>query len=139
MDYGYSMNMMKLNQNKKAFTMTEVVIVIILLATMTTLAVPRYTTVIEKTRSGEGLQILEALRKAQWAYYYENSNAFTSVLGDLDLDIPPMDSFLTPTVSTAAGSIATVVRSNNAYTLTIADDGDITCTGGAGICAQIGF
>ena len=113
--------------------------VIVIISAMVALALPRYTSVFEKTRSAEGLQVLEALRKAQWSYYYEHNSAYTSNIAGLDVAIPTMDNFGAPTVSSSATALATVARTDGSYTLRIADDGTISCSGAGTICSKIGF
>ena len=58
-----------LKQN--AYTLLEIIIVIVIISALVSLAIPKYTTTLEKARLGEGLQIIEALYKAQQARFFE--------------------------------------------------------------------
>ncbi len=132
-----------LKQN--AFTLLELMLVIIIVSTLASLAIPKYTTTLEKARLGEGLQIIEALYKAQQAVLFE-TGGFANTLAQLDVTIPAPNNFnplndanLTPPAPPApAGSIATVTRTGS-YSLFVNAAGRITCVGGvAGTCNRIG-
>ena len=130
---------MRFLNNNQAFSLVEITVVIVIVSVLASLAYPRYASVMEKSRSAEGITALEALRKAQWAYYYENNSTFTSTLADLDISIPAMDGFNNPVVSAAATALASVTRIGGAYTIRIADDGNLTCTCATNICTKMGL
>lgn len=58
-----------MNRNS-AFTLTEVVAVIIIIGVLANLALPRYHIFVERMRAAEGMQILTALLGAQNAFFY---------------------------------------------------------------------
>lgn len=130
---------------RSGFTFIEMIVVIIVIGVMITLALPNYAFVMEKTRSGEGLQILESIRHAQWTYYYENGNTFAEDLDDLDLVIPVPVHFDTLTdahiysAATINDRIGRVTRTGGAYELEITPDGAVTCTGGGDVCSKLGL
>lgn len=136
--------MQKLTGNG-GFTIVETIVVVVIVGVLAALTIPNYTFIFEKTKSAEGLQILEAIRKAQWNYYYENGNTFTGDLADLDIAIPTPEHFdpISDASILAAASpsddVATVERVNGLYTLNITADGDITCSAAGDTCTKIGF
>ena len=134
--------MFKNNQTKKAFTLTEIMIVIIVIATLAVLVIPRYQTTVEHLRSREGVNILIALFGAEREYFIDN-NSFTEDISDLGIDIPTSVNFDPPTWCAAPGVCVFSggsIRSKNAgYTLYINQDtAGITCSGGP-ICKKMGY
>ena len=115
--------------NNRGFTMTEIVVSIIILGFLVSMALPRYTFVVEKMKSGEALEILDALKNAQIRYKYE-TGVFASDINDLDvggLDTPSQ--FNAPLVA-IADPIALIQRNDPNtydYILGINEDGTITC------------
>ncbi len=125
----------------------ELVVVVIIVGVLASLVIPKFTFVFEKIKSAEGLQILESLRKAQWVYYYEHGNEFTSVYDDLDVTLSPLKYFQYDenTMFNLWGlewephfSI-TITRTNNLYSLIINDTGDISCTAIDNSCSKLGY
>ena len=54
---------------KKAFTLVELLIVIIIIGILATMAVPQYQKMINKARWAEAFTVLDAIRKAELYYY----------------------------------------------------------------------
>jgi prepilin-type N-terminal cleavage/methylation domain-containing protein len=123
-------------QAKKGFTLTELMVSLIVIAALSGLAIPRFNMHLERARSAEAVQILESLLKAQRAFFYENA-AYTNVLADLEVNIPASTTFNAPVVATA-DPIASVARNNGTYTIRINANGIFSCAGGA-ICGNLGF
>ena len=126
------------------FTLTEIIIAIVIVGVLATLALPRFTGALERVRASEGVQILTALLRAQKAYEIENGS-YSAVLADLDVAIERAENFdLPPTVTNPADPVANPIASikrTGSYTLDINENGDINCTDGGGefTCAQAGF
>jgi len=87
------------------------------------------------------------LRGAQLRYYAQYS-AFTSNLASLDVDYTTPKFYDMAVAAPAYGNdnvIATATRNNTQnpgygnYVLSIQVDGDITCSGAAGVCARLGY
>ena len=117
------------------FTLAELTIVIIIMGILASIAIPSYRFVIEKSRMGEGLQILEALKNAQMSYFYEN-RTYASTIAELDVTFSKPSNFDTITdasVDNNAAQLATTSRSTGAYSLSIDDKGIITCNDGGGL------
>lgn len=71
----------------KGFTLTEVMIVIILIGIIASIATARYSQLVEKSRTAEARHVLGLIRDAELAYYLE-WNAYTNVLNRLGFNIP---------------------------------------------------
>lgn len=74
-------------QIKKAFTFIELLIVLVIIATLAVLAVPNYQRIVENSKGAEAKIILRALSDSLWRYYLEAG------------DFPPN----TPSVGTQTG------------------------------------
>jgi prepilin-type N-terminal cleavage/methylation domain-containing protein len=73
--------------NKKAFTLLEMIIVVVVIAVLASIGVPRYVRAVEKGRTSEALGFLGHIREAEIAYYMEY-NTFTSSLAALSTGAP---------------------------------------------------
>ena len=127
---------------KSGFTLTEIIVVVIILGAMAGLAFPKLTSHIEKVRSGEGIQILIALLDAQRMFEFENGN-YASTLANLDVTIGDPENFKPLVNADISNSdpLAQVTRIGDDYILTIDADGTIKCddsAGTAGSCSRIG-
>ena len=72
----------------KAFTLLELLVVVVILAVLAGLAIPQYWGVITRTRESEGWMALAAIRTSELRYYSERSEVFTPNIVDLDIDDP---------------------------------------------------
>lgn len=70
--------------NKKGFTLIELLIVVIIIGILTTLAIPKYTSFMEKARAAEAINMIGAIKRAEILYKTETNN-FTSLSGDLGI------------------------------------------------------
>lgn len=83
--------MQRQHRNRKqarGFTLIELVIVIVILAILAGLAVPRYIRTVNRSRSNEALTILGHLRESAERYYarYQNYSGIASNFSNLDFD-----------------------------------------------------
>ncbi len=146
------MNIAKFLKIKSAFSLMEMVVVVIVISVLASLAVPRYMIATERVKSAEGVQILTTLLAAQKRYALEHSGSYktgtgggacTATLqdGDLDVNIPSPKYFDSPCVFQYPTYTypATIVRQGS-YTLSIDINGNIHCSGGAGsTCTKMGY
>lgn len=88
---------------KKGFTLLEVLIVVIIIGILVAIALPQYTTTLEKSKSAEAVSNVGSLRTALDRYWYQNGSISTDP-GAQDIDNP--------------NSVT-----NKLYTYSIADDG----------------
>lgn len=137
------------NQKVKGYTLIEVVVTIIVLGILTSLALPKLGSTIERGRAAEAMQILQAMLTAQRMYESENGAYLgggtpEGACGWVELDVSFLnsDSFDCPIPVDGTGSVvATIDRDGDpGYTLEILDDGTIQCSGGspANICQKLG-
>ncbi len=123
--------------SENAFTLMEIIIVIIVVSSIVSMALPRYFSSTEKVKSSEAFQILDVLRSAQVAFKAE-TGGYANSASSLDATVPTSKNFDPPTVSTT-DPIVSIVRKSS-YTLNIFENGTITCTGGAaGLCTKLGY
>ena len=138
---------MKVNRHKKAFSLMEIVITIVVVGTMVSMAIPGFINFQEKTKSSEGKNILLSLLGAQQHWAMDNNGAYTNTLNNLDIKIPQSGNFCNPTVR-ISNPIASIKRKDSSgacgasslYTLTINTDGTISCIDGSTpICSKISY
>lgn len=131
-----------MKSTKNGFTLLEIIIVVIIGAILASVAIPKYTGAVEKSRASEGTYILGTLLSAQERYFLEKG-VFASDRTKLDVEIPTPKNFDLPTVSAGCASgaeCAALDRNNGAYSLSIDRDGDVSCAETtAGACQQAGF
>src|SRR3989338_5499279 len=131
---------MQIFKENRAFTLMELIVAIIIVGVLAGLAIPRFSSTIEKSRTAEAINILETLRNAQEVYKLENG-VYTATLDDLDVTIPASQNFNAPALAT--DPVASIERNAGGYqyTLTIDADGTVSCGGTeipANICAKLG-
>ena len=123
---------------KEGFTtLMECVCALAVFSVLASLAIPRYHVHMEKARSGEGLQILEALYKAQRTHYAE-TRTYTNNLANLEIDLRVSSAYVAPILA-ATDPIISLPRVDNSYTLTMTAAGVIDCIPTGGICGNLGF
>lgn len=107
------------------FSLTEVIVALIITSVIIGLALPKYFVTIENSRAREGLNILQAIHNSQQVYKFENG-AYTSSITNLDVTIPSSKYFSTAVLN-SNNPIAKISRSDGSYTLTITDTGTLSC------------
>lgn len=135
----------RLMSQKKGFTLIEVIVAVVIAATLTALAIPRFTGYMERVRASEGVQIITALLRAQIAYELETGGYDSSATcANLDVEFPNAANFnVPPACSNPADAIvnpiATITRIGG-YRLQINELGTIWCINvGAIQCAEAGY
>ncbi len=127
---------------KKAFTLVELIIVVIIIGILAAIAVPQYSKTMERSRIAEASAVLGALRGAQLRYRLENTAYAIDPL-KLDIDLPNYEGasgagkFFTygvPSSVTLEGTTATTVATAKRkasqygqYVLNINDQGKVYC------------
>lgn len=127
-------------KSQLGFTLLELIVVIVIVGILSSLAIPRYNTVLERVRSAEGVNILDSLLKAQVSFNYEFGN-YSNNINNLDITIPPARHFDTIAANNA-NPVASLSRTTGEYTLGINADGTIICTpipAANPICTKIGL
>jgi len=77
--------------NNKAFTLVELLVVILIIGILAAIAVPQYQKAILKARLHQGVSLVESLYQAQQAYYLQHGD-FATDIDDLDVSIPKDES-----------------------------------------------
>ncbi len=78
---------MNLRQNKSGFTLLEIIIVIIIVGVLASLALPRFFSTVEYSRSTEALSSLGAVRQSLERCYLQRSGDYTNCTNFANLDI----------------------------------------------------
>jgi prepilin-type N-terminal cleavage/methylation domain-containing protein len=114
-------------KNTRGFTLLEIIIVIIIVGVLASLALPRFFSTVEFSRSTEALASLTALRQSMERCYLSHNGSYAScsVLTNLDLEDPGAS-------PNAHFTYALGTPGTNAYTLTATrlsrDGGDAAST-----------
>jgi general secretion pathway protein G len=130
---------MKNMKNKKGFTLLEIIIVIIIVGVLASLALPRFFSTVEFSRSTEALTSLSALRQSMERCYLARSGNYTACVlvtggasNNLDLEDPATspNNHFTYVVSGqgAAGYVITAYRNSRDGGGGVADNISITQT-----------
>ncbi len=98
-------------KKEKGFTLTEVLIVVVIIGVMAMLVLPRFMRQDERGIVAEAVGMLSAIRQAEASYNLENS-AYTATLADLDVDTSSSTKF---TYAVDADGTATATRTGGDY------------------------
>ena len=119
--------------DKKAFSLLEIVIVIMIVAALAGMTLPNFSRHIEKNIASEAITILSNIRNAEIAYEYEN-NGYTANFAQLDITIPNSTHYTMPPVLDISNPIpggrpiVKIARANaSVYSLGIFIDGVLCC------------
>ena len=128
----------------RGFTLPEMMMVMLIVASLATLAMPRLVETMEKARASEAEEILYVLLASQKRLSVDQDNGdaipdYTNNIDALDVTIDLSSYFDPPTVD-SANPIAQIERNDGTYTLFIADTAVITCADtGSNICKRLGY
>lgn len=75
------------NPKQAGFTLVELAIVIVIIGVLASFGVPRFRDAVERSKAGESLNYLSAIRSAQ-ERYASREGTYTSDLADLDVQFP---------------------------------------------------
>ena len=73
---------------KKGFTLIELLVVVLIIGILSSIALPQYTTAVQKARSSEAVQLMGSLRGAGERYYLQANQFPGTDLTVLDIEIP---------------------------------------------------
>ena len=76
--------------NRKAFTLLELLIVILIIAIIATLALPQYINFIERNRAAEAIRVFAGIKADQLRYHLVHGT-FAETLDQLDIECPTSD------------------------------------------------
>ena len=99
-------------KSQKGMTLMEIMIVIIIMAILACIVLPKFTGQSERGTVTEAIQGLSAIRQAEEAWRLDNANVYTSTLANLDIDL--VQTNFTYGIVAAAGPTftATATRQN---------------------------
>jgi prepilin-type N-terminal cleavage/methylation domain-containing protein len=95
------MEKVRAKRGQKGFTLVELAIVIVIIGVLASFGVPRFRDAVERSKAGESLNYLSAIRAAQ-ERYHAREGTYAEDLADLDVSIPVPKYFSVGTI--AAGS-----------------------------------
>ena len=133
-------------KNNAGFTLSEIIVVIIIIGITASLALPRFGGTVERMRATEGVRLLIALMEAQKVFEFENG-AYATDPALLDVEIDRSANFIIPpTVANPANPVTNPIArirriGGGGYWLEINEEGTITCAD-AGLdpsCTQAGY
>ena len=78
---------MNIKKNKSGFTLLEIIIVIIIVGVLASLALPRFFSTVEYSRSTEALASMGAVRQSLERCYLQSSGDYTNCTAYANLDI----------------------------------------------------
>jgi len=107
------MGKIRAKRGQKGFTLVELAIVIVIIGVLASFGVPRFRDAVERSKAGESLNYLSAVRAAQ-ERYHAREGTYASDIPDLDVSIPAPKYFSVGTI--AAGSTDDIESS---WTLTL--------------------
>lgn len=124
-------------KKRSGFTLTELFIVVLIIAILAAIAIPVLSKNIEKSKTGEALATLNLIKMAERDYFIDN-NAYTTDFSLLNIDNPNniagTNRYFTYTIPTGDVNsfTATATRKEGSYTgdwYTIDQTGVITSSG----------
>lgn len=77
---------------KKGFTLIELLVVVLIIGILSAIALPQYTTAVEKARSAEALTLMSNLRYAGERYRLQTGYFPGDQMDVLDIEVPGFDS-----------------------------------------------
>ena len=72
--------------NNKAFTLVELLVVVLIIGILAAIAVPQYRLAVEKARIAQVIPAIKSIGQAEEAYYLAN-NKYTDNIKELDINI----------------------------------------------------
>ena len=110
--------------NKKAFTLVELLVVVLIIGILAAIALPQYQLAVEKSRASEALTAVKALKEAVDVYYLTHPNASAPKLKDLDVSFPNNSSLLTNykiSISSPSPHAQRIINGKTAYYIAFYD------------------
>ena len=104
---------------KQGFTLIELLVVVLIIGILSAVALPQYTTAVERSRATEALTLMNAVSESMQRYHSQH-DAWPTSFSQLDVEIPASGKYFTVTMSNSggAGSVQAVSnRTNHKYGL----------------------
>ena len=134
------------NKQKNGFTLPEMLMTVIIVSLLSAVAIPRYMTFMKKMKNGEAVDILIMLFQAELSYK-KDKGSYTSILSQLDIDVPALKHFKNLSLNTGSVScggtsrpvLAELTVNDDSYKLLIRENGVVVCSCGVAICQNMGY
>lgn len=75
------------NKNKKGFTLIELLVVVLIIGILSAVALPQYSTAVEKARSAEALALMNSVASAAERYCFQK-DVWPASMANLDIEVP---------------------------------------------------
>lgn len=106
-------NWIRSGRGQKGFTLVELAIVIVIIGVLASFGVPRFRDAVERSKAGESLNYLSAIRTAE-ERYHAREGTYAADLADLDTTMPAPKYF---TVGAVGAGVSGDLE--NSWTLTL--------------------
>ena len=77
---------------KKGFTLVELLVVVLIIAILAAVALPQYTTAVERSRATEALTLMAAISESVQRYRFHQGE-WPTRWSQLDVDIPKLSGY----------------------------------------------
>ena len=74
-------------KSKSGFTLIELLVVVLIIGILSAVALPQYSTAVEKSRATEALALMNAVAGAAERYYFQK-DAWPTAFSQLDIEVP---------------------------------------------------
>ncbi|MFA5167449.1 MAG: type II secretion system protein [Candidatus Omnitrophota bacterium] len=119
---------------KKGFTLTEILVTVVVLATLAAIVIPGFSKAKNKAAANQAIAYLRTIRTAQKMYYakWKTYNAFANdaaIKTDLSAETQAASYTFSVTAPTATTFTATATKAGGTGTITLNQDGAFAATG----------
>lgn len=124
-------------KNKKAFTIMEVMISVVIVSIFAAVALPQFFWSVERVKAAEAINLSKAIWVAREAYREEHG-VYPSNMSQLDVDIPRVSGWNTPYLC-SGGYVVGMSKSGYPYTwIKMSPKGKVGCYG-YDVCPRLGL
>lgn len=113
-------NIVRGSMNRKSnrgFTLIELMIVVVIVAILTTLAIPGYSSYVRKAQRKEAMAALQGLSQTMERYYAQNNSYKNAAVGPADTGSPRIFPQTAPLDGTAKYNLQITAATDTTYTL----------------------
>ncbi|MFA5159890.1 MAG: prepilin-type N-terminal cleavage/methylation domain-containing protein [Candidatus Omnitrophota bacterium] len=119
---------------KKGFTLTEILITILVLAVLAGIALPGFSNAKKKAAANQAIAYLRTIRTAEKMYYarwktYQAFANYTDIKTDLSAEVKTADYTFDVTSTSGTAFTATATKTSTGGTITLDQDGIFDATG----------